>query len=287
MAGQFKQYKLVPINIFQDLMVDKKTKESNVSHCGDSGTRSIADIQQKAMMTMSDKPNEISEGSGRNKPKTQLQWIYGDDSKLPEYSKQNKIANSFEEYKDILNADIPDPMKIKLMHIFKDRYDNYRKEKHFDEDTYDSDDYMDLDDDILDRQLREEKARKHAIYEILMKVPASKLKTVKGLADDLLKSTDQINWNSRGVITKPLKYKDTPHLNIAKLLNIISSKAQGTPAEMAIVKDIIKSIYKNMKLTNVKNKELESYIASLESDDRRRQSGSTRVMRKQGRWQKL
>ena len=261
--------------------------EKSLPNSGDCGTRSIADIQQKAMMAMADKPTEISAGMGQSRPKNHLQWIYSDDSKLPEYSKQTKIGDSFDQYKEILNADIPDPMKIKLMHIFKDKYDNYRREKHFDEDNYDSDDFMDLEDDILDRQQREEKARKHAIYDILMKVPASKIKTVKGLADDLLKNTDQINWNSRGVITKPLKYKDSAHLNMAKLLNIISSKALGTPAEMVIVKDIIKTIYKNIKLANVKNKEIESYILSLESDEKRRQSGATRIMRRRGRWQNL
>ena len=89
MAGQFKTYKLVPQNIFQDLLNNKNytplSLNMNVETQGQpSWGRSINDIQNQSSLGEGLQANNTSAMGGN---KTNLQWVHTDDSKLPQYSK--------------------------------------------------------------------------------------------------------------------------------------------------------------------------------------------------------
>ena len=272
MAGQFKTYKLVPQNIFQDLIKNKNDELQNRNieapqqqqeqkATMPSWGRSISDIVDRKT-TGEGSSNALVLGGNKNN----LQWLYTDDSKLPQYSKQNKIVDSFDKYKEILNANIPDNLKIKLMHLYKDKYDSYRLGSNFDDGDphYDSDD----DDDFVQHanlpiQQNEQNERNKPIAKLLMTLPKNKMSAVRGLVEDFEKEPEYLHWNAKGVLKRPAKYANTPHMNIIKLIKIMTTKSIVTPTELSIIKDILKPIYTNINISRVKNEQIEQFIVDL------------------------
>ena len=288
MSTHFKQYKLVPLNQYEDLVANSKLKQVEVAGSTktdegsvetDNKIRSISGIQEKASM-MESNDHDVTKGFGRGgggKPDN-LMWLFDDDSKLPQFSRQSRLADSFEQYKNVLHAtNIPDHVKIKLMQLYKDRYDSYRNDKMVDDDDYDSDTYVD--DGLANATQRDGLARKKAISDILFATPDLRVRKVKVLGNALLDNTDYINWNSKGDFTYPAKYKHSKHLNLFKLLTIATSKASGTPTEMNIILDIIRPFYQNIKGL-VKNDEILKHMAEW---DKRAMKRSRKSTRKRGR----
>ena len=51
-------------------------------------------------------------------------WALNDPNTLPRFSKQAKIDRNFNEYQNILNSEIPQHLKIKLLQYFRQKYEN-------------------------------------------------------------------------------------------------------------------------------------------------------------------
>ena len=298
MACQFKQYKLVPLNVFQDLTCKSEGQSSDLKaeekSCGSNSPRSIRKIQDRAMAQMlgegggdvaiptvvedhEEEEEEVETGAGKRK----LMWLYDGDSQLPRYSKQKKLADSFERYNQILHAKIPINWKLKLLQQAKDRYDSYRQDRKVLDGAYDSED----DDDDYSKapqDKREEINRKTAVANILINVPATKMRAVKSLTEDLMENAKHVNWNNKGLIIHPKQYKHTPHLNLKTMIDIIINKNKGSQTEMKIVRDLIRPFYDSVR-DHVKNEKLIQEFEEWDSQSKRR-SNRNQLGKKRKTW---
>ena len=87
-----------------------------------------------------------------------------------------------------------------------------------------------------------------AVAIVLSKTTITKIPLVKKLAWELMKHTKYINWNYKGILTHPSKFKGTRHINLARMLDIMITKTEkATPTEMGIILNVIKPIYPYLK----------------------------------------
>ena len=120
---------------------------------------------------------------------------------------------------------------------------------------YKDDGYDEDDDDINigNTQYAQHSGPELSVAIILSRTTITKMPLIKKMAGELMKQTRFVKWNYRGILTHPPKYKGTPHINLARMLDIMLTKTEkASPTEMGIILNIIKPFYRNIK-PHVKN----------------------------------
>ena len=291
MDVQITPYKLIPVKVFEDLMAknndDSNNKYNNNNNNNNNNInnnmtnkRSIKEIQDLAISKIMDentnsleipsveqqlKENVKTYGEGA-KTKNNLAWLYQDDTKLPQFSTQSKIESSLDDYLNILNSkDIPNDMKVKLATFYKQKYDRSRKPDVFKDDDYYDDEDENFDDiNIGNTALATYSGPELAVAIILSKTNVTKIPLIKKLSTELMKHTKYINWNYKGIITHPEQYRNTQHINLGRMLNIMVSKTEkATPTEFAIITNIIRPFYLDIK-SHIKNSEIQKHFKDLD-----------------------
>ena len=265
MASSPKPYKLVPLKIYQDLVTSKDSTSTNNTNSSNSTTpRTIGDIQENTLKEMIknnqgnknsndlalpplEKQMDMNLGSGPT-PKN-LVWTHQDQYQLPQFSSQSKIENAFDKYKSILNSDeLSETMKLKLMEVFKNKYDKTRQDSSRTLYSGDEDDDEDPYGHYSGPQL--------AVALLLSKTGLSKMSLVKKMTDELQQHKKHFNWDFNGTITHPPKYRRSPHINLSKMVNVLTVKNnKPTPTELAIITNIVRPFYQKIR-AHVKNKDI-------------------------------
>ena len=191
---------------------------------------------------------------GGAKNNNNLTWIYDDETKLPQFSAQSKIETLLDKYLDVLNSkNIPENIKLKLATLFKTRYDRTRKPELYRDDDYDQSDENQDDINLGNTQYAHYSGPQLAIALILSNASLVKLPLIRKFAAELMKHTRYINWNYKGILTHPDKYRFSPHIDIARFIDIIISKDEKpTDTEKSIILNIVRPFYRDIK-PHVKN----------------------------------
>lgn len=303
MDSQIVPYKLIPLKIFQDLQNSVKGEITNTSNNisqttnnKNNSSRTIKEIQEHAISQMIKNSDGDKEKNNVNLEipsvqqqladniktyadgisKKEVMWVHQDDETLPQFSKQSKIENSLENYLKILNSkDISDDLKVKLATIYKQKYDRSRHHDLYKDSEYDADDEDDSDVIIGNSQNTHYTGQEVAIALALAKSTVTKMPLLKKLADELMKHTKYINWNHKGVLTHPQRYRYTPHLNLTTMLDImINKRNKATPTEMGIILNIIRPFYREIK-PHLKNEKIINQIDEWNTYNRKTASMRT------------
>ena len=269
MSADIKPYKLVPLKLFRDLTDGTAKASNNSNYINSSNTdnndnsRTIGDIQERAIgnivnttsddlqIPSIDQQMEWPTRKGRGGGGDSLMWLHDDKYKLPQFSSQRKIEDNYEQYKNILNAkDIPDDLKIKLMNVYKNRYDSSRhppSDNDGDDDDDDDDDNGALDDGDHNN------SQKIGAALAIAKTAAGRMSLAKKLVEEMMRHPQYISWNRRGLITLPIKYKHSRHMNLYEMLNILTGKKSTVnQTQLKIIIHIIRPFYRHIK-PHVKN----------------------------------
>ena len=234
-----KTFKLVPIKQYEDLVA--RVNPSPHTPPATKNTRSLTDIQQEYSQigqgVESDIQQEYSQiGQG-------VVWTNQNENILPQFSKQAKLESSFDQYKSILEAKIPDDLKIKLLNYYRMKYDNTKRpkthEEHDDNETIQTSNDFDM---------------KHAISNILSETPLNMRPKINKLATVLLNKPKYLEWDVDMKIIKPQNV-DHSIMDIRNLLNILIYANRGSQNEITQILPIIKPFYKDI-LRFIRNKKI-------------------------------
>ena len=309
MSAHVNAHKLIPIKNFEDLVAAAKIGD-NVNHIhetvdgstsGDptasvnsghksgsasSSGRSINSIQEQNASDITTLPRppppptesvDLKTGFGGHGSDNNLMWIHNDAHKLPQFSVQSKIADSYRAYNDILKSKVPDDLKIKLMQFYGDRYNNTRKAPYggifAGHDSDDSESGDTITTVAPTQQRRQQGDALTAVSEVIKKTSSKAMKvSVKNLANELIKHDIFFQWDVNGNITFP-KSVNTNIINLHKLIRILIYVRSGTMPEHYEISNIIRPFYKKIK-PFVRNK---SILSKIEEWDRYKgSSASTR-----------
>ena len=286
---QVKSYKLIPLKKFEDLIniYNKNNESSNTVQSSDIAInnsptqisakddynsnrfRNIQGIREKSLSSheknniVNTSHNSNLSGNQISNPKTlgdglsandnnnikPFNWVYSESDRLPQFSQQNKLQDSYDKYNEILNSkDISDSLKLKLLSIVKQKYDDARLNKQgiTINETDDEDDYFDDDDNYDAGQPKISKA-KIAIANILTNSKSKNLSNIDRMSKLLMEQRKYILWDRRGKLIKPAQYYNHPTLDIAKIIDILISKRIGKNEEVKLVISLIKPFYKYIK----------------------------------------
>ena len=303
MDTQITSYKLVPLKIFDDLRNACSSSSSSSSNNNtitsssiqqqNTPKRSVKDIQDEIVTQMIENDDrkksdtletpsieqQLAENVKTYGGKDKITWLYGDETKLPQFSAQSKIGTSLDKYLDILNSkNIPENIKLQLATLYKTKYDRTRRPEMYRDDDYDLSD-ENQDDIILgNTQYAHYSGPQLAIALILNNATLGKMPFIRKLATELMKYPRYINWNYKGILTHPTKYRFTPHIDIARFIDIMITKSEKpTDTEKGIILNIVRPFYQNIK-SHVKNTEI---LQSFQQwDIYQGQSSSTRPTRR-------
>ena len=292
MDTQITSYKLVPLKIFEELRnacgssttgssSSSSSSNSNSSSSNSSSIqphntpkRSVKDIQDEIVAQMIENDDRkksdtietpsIEQQLAENvktyggEDKNNITWIYDDQTKLPQFSAQSKIGTSLDKYLDILNSkNIPENIKLQLATLYKTKYDRTRKPEIYRDEDYDDPSEEDQNDiNLGNTQYAHYSGPQLAIALILSNATLGKMPFIKKLAAELMKYPGFINWNYKGILTHPPKYRFTPHIDIARFIDIMVTKSEKpTDTEKGIILNIVRPFYQKIK-SHVKNTEL-------------------------------
>ena len=256
-----KSFKLIPIHIFEKMDVSSECKENNVNE------RSVKDIVESNLEKTNFKPSKHyvadfkiapspQEGKGLTGHATSGVPIFLPNSReLPQYSRGFKLKTSFDKIDSILeDENIPEDLKIKLYHLFKQKYDLTRNINSDDDGTYDS-----------DNDQQKHKFSKSGEVSILNKIvsgylPSTKSVDAQFLADILVKSN--IRWDNYGAIIYP-KFNDLGSFDLSKLFKVLLYVNYPIPSHIDITARLIKPFAdKLLKKNLIKNREVLNRIAN-------------------------
>ena len=170
---------------------------------------------------------------------------------LPEYSSGRNLRKNFDDMSDILySKDIPDDVKIKLYHIFRDKYEDVRKPQKIKTDP----------DDPLDNE-NGDSGETRILERILARLPENK-QELGNTVGDILFNEDGIKWSKFGHITSPATPKD--QMDLGKLIKVMIYSNTGTKKDVKLVYSIIKPIFNILKpyILNKKLNQLHSAISN-------------------------
>ena len=275
MDSQIMSYKLVPIKVFEDMVRNKGDMQQQQQQQQQSGSqkRSIKDIQDLAISQMignveTSKDHleipSVEKQLEENEKKTlagaanrnNVTWIHDEPTTMPQFSTQSKIATSLDNYLDILNSEkIPPELKVKLATLFQQKYDRSRRQENYRDPQAIDNEYPSDEDDINlgNTSYAHYSGPELAIALILGKSNITKIPLVKRLAAELYKQRKYFNWNYKGIITHPPRYRHTPHLKLRRMIDIMVTKIEKpTLTESSIIFNIIRPFYKDIK-PHVKN----------------------------------
>ena len=256
-----REYKLVPIKIFNYMNQKNKTpseinpcqndnNNNNINNNNDKVQRSISSIHEENQKELEKKegnkdticdyytdssPKDVKSGgySDQNVPL----WITNDLGTLPEYQRASNIRNSFNNIKDILDSeDLSESMKVRLYSFFKQKYDNTRV---MSDTTY------------LNNELDYESKTSVLLTTVTKIQSVYKRHLAKSIGNILLNNSKYIVWDKLGNLFIPPNTK-IESLNLEKLLDILISKKKGTLGEIKTIGEIIKPFYSKLE-TYIKN----------------------------------
>lgn len=243
-----KKFKLVPLKHFEHLITEKKnsTEQEKEGHLNKKvdNERKLKDIIEQDDAQVSDtevipsfqyvtdmKNTPLKGGEGRQE---KIPIFLPDAPSLPEFSRGTNLRKSYDDMSDILySKDIPDEIKIKLYHIFRDRYENVRKPPR-----------MKMDTDIENNNENEDNKDSRILERILARLPENK-QDVGNTIGDILYNEDAVRWSKYGYITSPPTPREQMDLN--KLIKIIIYRNTGTKKEIETVYNIINPFFNNLE----------------------------------------
>ena len=270
-----KKFKLVPLKHFENLISGKEI-------CSDQETNSPSEKQADNRRILKDVMEqnevEINENDinipfhyvtdmkntplkgGEDKQKN-IPIFLPDAAYLPEYSRGRNLRKSYDDMSDILySKDIPDEIKIKLYHIFRDKYENVRKPVR-----------INMESGIQSDTENESDNNSRILERILARLPENK-QELGSTVGDILYNDDMIKWSKYGYITSPPTPREQ-QMDLNKLLKILIYRNTGTQNEIDLVYSIVKPIFNilepyilNRKLIkkhdeSIQNKRLTKYVA--------------------------
>ena len=270
-----KKFKLVPLKHFENLISGKEI-------CSDQETKSPSEKQADNRRILKDVMEqnevEINENDinipfhyvtdmkntplkgGEDKQKN-IPIFLPDAAYLPEYSRGRNLRKSYDDMSDILySKDIPDEIKIKLYHIFRDKYENVRKPVR-----------INMESGIQSDTENESDNNSRILERILAMLPENK-QELGSTVGDILYNDDMIKWSKYGYITSPPTPREQ-QMDLNKLLKILIYRNTGTQNEIDLVYSIVKPIFNilepyilNRKLIkkhdeSIQNKRLTKYVA--------------------------
>ena len=243
--SEFIEHKLIPVIKFKKMIQDCNNNNNNNNNdsVNNNDIEMKSDPEIKSVSQIRSKYNEpdIRTGEGLFKDKqSNLFWSLNDETKLPKYSIQNKIENSFNEYENILNSDIPSHLKIMLMKYYRQKYDN-SKQTPLNEDMG-----VDPDDNIENFKLGMEST-------ILTFRTQEKRNLARNILVKLSQLKDYITWDKTGEITYPQIYLDSVK-NLKDFISILIFAKQGSSEEIMNVYQVIEPFYDQIQSYIVNNK---------------------------------
>ena len=241
--SEFIEHKLIPVIKFKKMIQDCNNNNNNNDSVNNNDIEMKSDPEIKSVSQIRSKYNEpdIRTGEGLFKDKqSNLFWSLNDETKLPKYSIQNKIENSFNEYENILNSDIPSHLKIMLMKYYRQKYDN-SKQTPLNEDTG-----VDPDENIENFKLGMEST-------ILTFRTQEKRNLARNILVKLSQLKDYITWDKTGEITYPQIYLDSVK-NLKDFISILIFAKQGSSEEIMNVYQVIEPFYDQIQSYIVNNK---------------------------------
>ena len=265
-----KVYKLVPQKQFDQLLQkhnknifegDNQPVQPQQKQLEES-QRSVKSIQNENEMDYNDLSRQnnnltelysvpgtemIKQGEG-----TTPLWIYDEQHTLPQYSKANKMVNSFSKYKNILKADMPENLKLTLKQYYNDKY-NRSRESNNDLNTFDSDEE--------NIQTTPQQAMNNYVD---MQIGNSKKKLAAKVGEIMLNYPNHIRWDQTGRLTHP-KFINTNVINLHILMSILIYVVREKEEQLQEVYNIIKPFYKKL-LPFIKNKKVKQKIDLWEAN---------------------
>ena len=259
-----KTFKLVPLKHFENLISGKvicsDQEKKSPSEKQPDDKRLLKDVMEQNGVEINeynvnppfhyvtDMKNTPLKG-GEDKQKN-IPIFLPDAPYLPEYSRGRNLRKSYDNMSDILYSnDIPDEIKIKLYHIFRDKYEDIRKPSRIDMETgiqSDTEHDSNKDSRILER--------------ILARLPENK-QELGSTVGDILYNDDMIKWSKYGYITSPPTPREQMDLN--KLLKILIYRNTGTKNEIDLVYSIVKPIFNILEPYILNRKLIKLYDESI------------------------
>ena len=269
-----KQFKLVPIKHFQRLIeLDKENSiEKDCVIEGTSKIRSIKSIvegeneanKQNTEEQLEFQPSshytadmKISRGGANtnNILSQDIPIFLPNASTLPELSKANVMKHSFEDIKSLLqDSNIPDKVKVKLLHIYQNRYEN---DKRIAEDFEDIQNTPSNHNQMITKHYVIDKA----VYNLKT---SKQIGFAEKIKDIILAHSDDITWDNYGNIISP---KTTPTLNLNTLFQNLQHHNKGSASSIAATVKIIEKIYKYIE-PYIQNAKVKTQFKKINSDKR-------------------
>ena len=265
-----KRFKLVPIKHFETLISGKKmcaevdptlqdTKEStgNERILRDVIEEGVAEQAQSEVGPSFQYVTKMDSTpiKGGKSMESDIPIFMPNATELPEYARASNLRKTYNDFSEILySKDIPEDTKIKLYHIFRDKYDTFRNPTEKSEEN----------------TVITNGTKMIALERILARLPENKRELGKAVAD-ILYNEESIQWFKYGYIFKPAMPKD--EIDLRKLVNILIYKNTGTKKEIMLAYDIVKNIFpilepyvinrKMLKLHDqiVSNQRMTQYVA--------------------------
>ena len=278
-----KEFKLVPIKHFKRLIeLERQKSEQERVMEGTSKHRTIKTIIDNECESIKQNEDEmdikpsshfsadmkLSKGGGNNVSHDNIPLFLPSASTLPELSRANVMKHSFDDIKELLfNADIPNNLKVKLLHIYQNKYENSKRQ---------ASELETLDDDqdgILNTSSKSDKmiGKLYVLDKAIYSLKTSKqVEMAEKVKDVILTHSNVINWDQYGNIIKP---NTRPTLNLNSLFKNLYYKNKGSAASLSATVKVIEPIYKyiepfivNGKVKTlyqkiVKNKKWSKYVA--------------------------
>lgn len=215
--SEFLEHKLIPVSKFKKMAQDCNIKK-------EPEIKSVSQIISKY-----NDNEETKTGDGLFKEKgANLYWSLNDDTKLPQYSVQAKIDNSFNEYEQILNSNIPEHLKIMLMQYYRQKYNNSKQTS--------------LNENMKDIDVPDE-TEKIGMETAILKFPTQgKRILARNILIKLSQLKDFISWDKLGDITTPPIHLDSIK-NLKDFISVLIFAKQGTSEEVMNVYQIIEPFY--------------------------------------------
>ena len=263
-----QRFKLVPLKHFETMMKQKNNActEDNATKLDgkrDGNERILRDVieQDPAKMSrnceispsfqyVADVENGPFKG-GQAGSREKVPLFLPDATALPEYSKASNLQKSYEDMTDILySKDIPDEVKIKLYHIFRDKYENVRNPGGTADDSED---------------VNADADRSYALQRILSRLPDNK-KDLGNAVGEILYNEQSIKWDKYGSFTMPKLMRN--EIDLWKLLNILIYKNSGSKKEITEAHEIVRPIFNSLE-PYVMNRKLIKMHEHVLNNDRR------------------
>ena len=250
--SEFLEHKLIPVSKFKKMAQDCNIKKEPEQK------RSISQIISKY-----NENEETKAGEGFKQKGPNLYWTLNDETKLPQYSVQTKIDNSFNEYEQILNSNIPEHLKITLMQYYRQKYNNSK--------------LTSLNEDMKDVDIADE-IEKVGMETTILKFPTQGKRTLaRNILIKLSQMKDFITWDKLGDITNPAIHLDSIK-NLKDFISILIFAKHGTSDEIMNVYQIIEPFYSEIASYIVNTRIKKLYTKNNKGSGSMKKSGNVKYM---------